>query len=245
MKSTSNSENIIKEISPKDDMYAGNIDHYFDVGKSAIECIDNAIQKSGMEKADVKNILDLPCGYGRVMRHLKMYFPQANLTACDLVREGVDYCANKFGATKLYSMEDIRKVKPHEKYNLIWCGSLLTHIDSVQWPSFFDFFSGVLVPGGMLIFTVHGQLPADALRSHKNTYGLESQEKINHIVGEYENTGFGYSSYFHSADYGISLSSQEWVKKFINNYKQLKIISYIENGWDNHQDVVACEMIQD
>ena len=72
----------ISLISEKDDMFSGNLDHYFGVGKSAMI---NIIQTLNLAKCGPpKNILDLPCGHGRVMRYLREKFPDAALTGCDL-----------------------------------------------------------------------------------------------------------------------------------------------------------------
>ena len=47
-------------------------------------------------------MLDFACGHGRVMRTLKAAFPDALLTACDIDRDGVDFCARTFGAAPVY-----------------------------------------------------------------------------------------------------------------------------------------------
>ena len=74
---------VESRISQKDEMYAGDGDHYFKVGVSAIDCLDEAQQQAG--RTTVKEILDLPCGYGRVLRFLAYRFPRARITACDLM----------------------------------------------------------------------------------------------------------------------------------------------------------------
>ncbi|MGG5887557.1 methyltransferase [Falsiroseomonas sp. HC035] len=42
-------------------------------------------------EAEPQKILDLPCGFGRVTRVLRVRFPHASITACDLDREGVEF----------------------------------------------------------------------------------------------------------------------------------------------------------
>ena len=85
------------------------------------------------QKETATNILDLPSGYGRVMRFLKAEFPEAALTACDVIREGVDFCARTFGARAIYGKEDPSELELDERFDLIWCGSLLTHVDEENW----------------------------------------------------------------------------------------------------------------
>src|SRR5204863_6830458 len=70
------------QIAPDDGMWDGDMNHYFGVGQSALHCILVAMQAAQIDT--VTNILDLPCGHGRVLRHLQSAFPGARLTACDL-----------------------------------------------------------------------------------------------------------------------------------------------------------------
>ena len=67
---------VIQDISPKDNMYQGNKEHYFHVGEFALECIMSAMSTVKKSPDDIKSILDLPCGYGRVQRILKAEFPK-------------------------------------------------------------------------------------------------------------------------------------------------------------------------
>jgi SAM-dependent methyltransferase len=231
---------VIQDISPNDEMYLGNKEHYVHVGQSAIQCIKLAILASGRDFSDIKEILDLPCGYGRVSRMLKVEFPDAQLTGCDLLRDGVEYCKQLFGVKPLYSDKDIKNVKTDEKFDLIWCGSLLTHLNSDRWPAFIDFFNDALDPKGILVFTTHGRYVADLMRSKKCNYGIDDIAKLMKIVQDFDALGFGYANYPHSDEYGISASSPSYVLSLIEKQFGLRILTYLEKGWDDHQDVIAC-----
>ena len=85
-------------------------------------------------------ILDFPCGHGRVLRYLRAEFPQAEITACDLLRDGVDFCAANFGAIPVYSDPDPSRIGlPRDAFDLIWVGSLFTHFDAARWAKSFSF----------------------------------------------------------------------------------------------------------
>ena len=98
-------KNVKSLVSKKDDMYAGNAAHYFRVGLSAIQCIDDSIRK--VENTKINNILDMPCGYGRVLRFLCQRFPDANLTGLDIVENAVDFCTHTFGIKGIYSKRSL------------------------------------------------------------------------------------------------------------------------------------------
>ena len=59
-------------------------EQYFEVGRSAIEVIVAAMIAA--EKTEIATVLDLPCGGGRVTRHLMALFPDAELFVGDLDR---------------------------------------------------------------------------------------------------------------------------------------------------------------
>lgn len=231
---------ISQKISPNDEMYQGDIEHYLKVGQSALKCINDAIVISEKNPSMISNILDLPCGYGRVLRMLKSAFPDALIDACDLLKEGVEFCKTEFGANPIHSEKNIKYVKTNKKYDLIWCGSLLTHIDANKWCDFLNFFNNTLEKNGILLFTTHGRYVADNIQKNKITYGILETETLNKMINDFELKGFGFGNYYHSGDYGISISKPSFVLKKIEKQKGLRILGYHEKGWDNHQDVITC-----
>jgi hypothetical protein len=64
------------------------------------------------------NILDLPCGHGRVLRHLQHAFPRAQLTACDVNMSATEFCARTFGATPVQGNESPQKIALKGNYDL-------------------------------------------------------------------------------------------------------------------------------
>src|SRR5688500_1740556 len=107
-------ELVETRISPNDGMYVGNGAHYYRVGLSAINCIEQALIAARINT--VKNVLDLPCGHGRVLRFLVHRFPEASFVACDLDRDGVDFCARALGAEAEYSEPDLSRLMLGRKF---------------------------------------------------------------------------------------------------------------------------------
>jgi hypothetical protein len=208
---------------------------YFDIGLSALECIKRALNTANVTPT---SILDLPCGHGRVCRMLRMAFPDAHISASDLDRDGVDFCAQEFEAEPLYSREDIREVKTSRSFDLIWCGSLFTHIEGEQWAAFLEFFAEHLWPGGVLVFTTHGRRLIQYMVEGFHGYGLNPIEQRRLLEG-YVNEGFGFVSPSNQA-FGLSLSSTAFVCAQIERCRTLGSIGLHEAGWYDHQDVVAC-----
>lgn len=231
-------KNVKSTISKKDDMYAGNAAHYFKVGLSAIQCIDNSI--SNVENIKIDSILDMPCGYGRVMRFLCRRFPNANLTGMDIVESGVDFCTNTFGVNGIYSKKKLNSLRLGSKYDLIWCGSLITHLNAIFAMDLLQFFNRHLSIGGLLIFTTHGESVWEAVKDGKKTYGLDDGG-VSRLIFSYAQSGYGYTDYPGQTDYGISITSAKWLRDQFDKIQGWKEINFEERGWDNHQDVFCIQ----
>jgi SAM-dependent methyltransferase len=224
------------EVDRRDEMYMhDHPEHYFYVAYSALACIQGL--RTNQSGETFTSILDLPCGHGRVLRALKAAFPKANFTACDLDEHGVDFCVRKFGATGAYSDVDPRKIRIQAKFDLIWVGSLFTHLNGDRWSSFLNLFSSILAKDGILFFSTHGDFVVGRLERFPKFYGL-SPEQIEMVKLQYSKGGFGYADYRKNPGYGISLSSAEWVKKLLM-LSSFDLAAFIPTAWDKHHDVWA------
>lgn len=232
-------KDIIKKTSPNDLMYKTDKYNYFNWGKWALACIRKTLQK--VDKKNIRSILDLPCGHGRTLRFLKAAFPEAVITACEIDKDGVDFCVNTFGVRGAYSTSNPVEIPIKEKFDLIWCGSLLTHLNQDKWHGFIKFFSDHLEENGVLIFTTHGECIVKYLREGRGSIGLEPK-LIPKILEDYDSNGFGYINYFGHNDYGVSLSSVAWVLNLLKEFPQLDLIEHDPKGWGStkyHQDSFA------
>jgi SAM-dependent methyltransferase len=227
-------------IAPEDGMFLRDhppehaLAHYLECGRTALRCIQAALAAAG--KTDVRRVLDLPCGHGRILRVLRAAFPKATLTACDIDRGGVDFCARQFGAEPVYSVEDPRQIPIRGPFDLIWCGSLLTHLDATRWPGFLSLFRSLLSPDGICIATTHGIGADEYIRSGMSTYGLDAPKKL---LRRYEKSGFAFQAYQRGGRYGVSMSSAAWVCGQLRTIPETRLVLFTEKGWHNHQDVLA------
>jgi SAM-dependent methyltransferase len=222
-------------ISPNDHMWKCGQAEYFAVGLSALACIERALATVGVRPA---SILDLPCGHGRVCRMLRAAFPDAHLTACDIDRDGADFCAAQFQAEPAYSRVDIGHLRLPRSFDLIWCGSLFTHLDCDRWPEFLEFFADHLSPGGVLVFTTHGPRVIRHMAEASINYGL-NQDEQRQILDGYAARGFGFVV-TPCQPLGMSLSSTVFVRSQLERMPRLAMIDFHEAGWLDHQDVVSC-----
>lgn len=217
-----------------DTMYDGDGAHYYKVGLSAISCIDEAIDSASLK--EMRSILDFPCGSGRVLRFLVHRFPGAEITACELGRDPVEFCVRTFGASPAYSSVNPDEVSLGKEFDLIWCGSLVTHLNAEGIFALLKLFHRHLAGGGLMIFTAHGDYVQRRIPTRDFDYGLD-QEQIERIGSDYPTTGYGFEDYPGARDYGVSLTSPEWVRARVCELGALREVYFKERGWDQHQDV--------
>lgn len=217
-----------------DEMYEGNGKHYFKVGLSAINCIDSVL--SQLSTYNIHNVLDMPSGCGRVLRFLTQCFPDATISACDVDKNMVDYCVSTFRVKGYYSHSDFNNLYLNANFSLIWCGSLVTHFDNDQINNLLAFFYRHMEPGGVLIFSTHGDHVLDKIKTCYDLYRV-SENDVALMVQSYEKYGFAYVDYPGIKGWGNSIISYSWISNKIREIKGFQLIYYKERNWDNNQDI--------
>jgi SAM-dependent methyltransferase len=215
--------------------------HYLTVGLSALRCIERALAcRNG--RGPVRSILDFPCGYGRVSRFLRVRFPNAVIAACDIDKAARDFCARTFGAFTLFSDRTFNGLYGAPSlpacFDLIWCGSLLTHLDARDSRRLLTLFYDNLAPGGVCVFTTHGRFVHQGIVENNIWYALTASAR-SRILDGYRADGYGYADYDNSPGYGMSLATSERIRALAAEAGDWRETFYLNQGWDRHQDVWA------
>jgi SAM-dependent methyltransferase len=239
--------NVIETTSPDDWIHIRGPATYYSTGRTTIRRVRLAMLQT--RKADVHRILDFGSGYGRILRQFKAAFPEARLAACDILPDAVDFCAETFGAEPVYAAADPGETQLEGKFDLIWLGSLFTHIDAARWKSLLDLLEDALEPEGLMMFTTQGRFVRDQIaeRTWQDAYGNPiwinwgvSEDQLDQVVADYEREGFGYLEWGAlERQYGTSIATPAWVLGQLQRRPGLEILSYWERGW-LPQDLVVC-----
>lgn len=213
---------------------------YASVGESAAKAVITACMSSWL--SDVRSVLDLPSGHGRVLRHLVKLFPDAAFDACDIDQDGIDFCASQFGATPILSIPEPEMVQFPRKYDVIWIGSLFTHTRLDLTLRWLRHLAAHLTEAGIIVATFHGRY--SALKGGQFNYIDPPLWKT--IQDGYYRSGFGYANYPVPAhggnvpgDYGISLSKPSRLMAEAEAMRDLRIFGFTERGWAGHHDVLV------
>jgi SAM-dependent methyltransferase len=223
---------ISQQISMADDMYlSGNARHYLSVGLSAMRCITRVLDHLAIDRSSIRSVLDLPSGGGRVLRFLQIAFPNATIVACDTNGALVEFCRKAFGARAVRSVPDFNQLHIPGTFDLIWCGSLLTHIDEPRCADLLRLFYNHLSPEGVCMFSTHGPTVEWLQGGGRKMQSLRSQ---------LADVGFGY---FNDDDlqseYGTSVVERDRMVGLAERVGKWSLAAFLERGWDNHHDVYA------
>jgi SAM-dependent methyltransferase len=231
---------VTEEISPMDMMFSNDREQYFKAAESGLRCIRLAM--AAADASEIGSILDMACGHGLVLRMLKAAFPAAALTACDIDTDGVDFCAATFGATPVYSKEEPDQLEIDDSFDLIWSGSLLTHLDEARFGGFLALFERLLAPGGLLVFTTAGRRVANTFRNLELKEGWRFTDEAREAVEAFDRVGFGFVEQKPGTRFGHAFASPAWVCGQVAQSTTLRLVSFTECGFGAHgrQDVVAC-----
>jgi SAM-dependent methyltransferase len=228
-------EDIDQTTSPNDVMFNGNMVAYLLGGAGSLRAIERGRQAAGI--ADVRSILDFGCGHGRALRVLRLAYPDARLVGCDVDRDGVEFCRTVLGVEAFVSHPDPREIRVDEHFDVIWAGSVLTHVGADRWPLFLRWFESHLTAPGAAVFTFQSQAARDLIEAGGVDMHL-APGATDALVERFDREGFAYVDYPAQEGYGVTLSSFAWVRDVVDAATSLRIVDHAERGWGAH-DVVT------
>ena len=209
--------------------------HYLDDARSAIENLEQSLALVGRAWRDVQSCLDLPSGYGRVTRFLARYVDPGFVTACDVDANAVAFCMSEFGVNGIVAERDPARTHLGHAYDLVFVGSLLTHLPEPAVATLLDRIVDRLAPDGLLVFTTQGE----SCLEHLDWYG----DRFARLEATYRDavrtTGTCFVPYPRHTGYGVAIHARSWVAGLVRARfgSRLRPVRFVERGWDRHQDV--------
>jgi SAM-dependent methyltransferase len=215
-------DRIDRTISPRDGVHAGfaaaGPDVYFTRTLAHLEIIDSLVVRGGGPAlAGCARIADYASHFGRITRALRVVAPAAEVFACDVDADAVDFCAKQFGARPVTTgwRPDEDPTLPGD-VDLVICFSLLTHVDAESWRRLLAAWRRMLAPGGAIAFTYLDEpVLARWLAGELPYYGDYSDAHRARLLRDFAATGFGYAPIpgaYGGDGYGITFTGAAWVR---------------------------------
>jgi len=218
-------------------MFAGNLEHYFSCGESALRVLLEVIELS--RTATPASILDFGAGAGRVTRWLKAAFPASSISCCDLREGDMRFLRDLCGADTWTVDADLETATIPGQYDLIWVGSVITHLSESKTQKLISRLLSACNPGGLLVLSFHGQF---AVERHEGTaFKYIDDEGWQDIKRGYADRGYGYADYKGQHGYGISVCTPEWMSALVSGLAGSRLVFLKPRAWDGHHDVVAMQ----
>jgi SAM-dependent methyltransferase len=232
-------ESVDVTIAPDDEMRSSwNLTEqvYLYGGRTALKISQQAMLMAG--KQTIGRILDFPCGHGRALRYFRAGYPDAEIFAGDINESGVAFCEKQFGAIPFPAFVDIGKTDLPKNMDIIWCGSLLTHLDEDRSKLLISKFLDALAPEGICLFTTHGRFYPRYVQVETP---IMERGLWDNIVRDYYRKGYGYHVYpgFEAQQYGLSLISPGWIFDQLHDRDDVTVLFHAEKAWHGQHNVTA------
>ncbi|HAM51169.1 MAG TPA: hypothetical protein DCP92_10960 [Nitrospiraceae bacterium] len=227
-----NRSTFVDLIDPDDEMYLfakNNIGQketasylYFKSGMEALQCIENIVRFGGKSFGDIESFLDFACGYGKSTRFLIQELDLDKVWVSDIYEGAVDFQKKYFGVNGFYSQTEPSKLEFPRKFEVIYVGSLFSHLPANRFEEWLLTLYNVLEDHGILILSTHGEslCPAGCQVDPSGFTFLRSSE----------------SRSLSTEEYGSTFVTSEWVKKLARKLGIINIYFMEKELWGS-QDI--------
>jgi hypothetical protein len=220
---------VNRTIHPYDDMWLSGQEWYWSLGRSCIECVLRGLSTTTLPRAG--NILEVACNYGRSGRHLRAAFPEAEIWFND-IHEGADFCAREFGGHSLRLDLEMAQ-SPVPKCDVIWIGSLFTHLTESKTRSWLNYLSSQLNQGGIIVATFHGRRSEEIFRN-------QFRDLVEATWSVAKANGWGYVPYDKTQpEWGFSMNTVAKLAELAEGVPGMRIGDLTEAGWGDNHDVLT------
>jgi ubiquinone/menaquinone biosynthesis C-methylase UbiE len=169
--------------------YGKTIDEWLNSGKEHVDKMRSILADSGYSFQDGHRIMEMGCAAGRMLRFLEDVADNCEVWGMDISGEHIMWCKQKLSPPFHFF---IATQYPHlpfadEYFDLIYAGSVFTHIDDLADAWFLEL-RRMLKPGGRLYVTIHDE----------HTIHILSEQKY-----DLSKTLFCRKDYFENNDYSM------------------------------------------
>lgn len=145
--------------------YGASEAEYLESGRQDANRMIGLLAAHGLDlAANVRSVLDLGCGGGRMIRHLEPFAGHTEIWGMDISAAHINWLKMHLAPPFHFAVNTTIPHLPFSDghFGLVYCGSVFTHIDDLAEAWFLEC-RRVLAPGGILYCTLHDEHTRAAL----------------------------------------------------------------------------------
>ncbi len=187
------------------------------------------LERAGHCLSGCKQVLEFASGHGRFTRHLVKALGHERVTVSDVVPGAVAFSTAQFGVRGFVSTSEPAALAWPGRYDLVFVLSLFSHLPRATWAAWLRRLWDAVAPGGVLVFTTHGDFAAQRA-------GVTLDEQGFHFVGASESTAIDVQ------EYGTAFTSPGFVQTQIEALVPAPARWSVEPAWFwAHQDAFVLQ----
>lgn len=193
--------------------------------------LGRSLKEAGRDWDTVGSVLEVGCGYGRIVRELRKTLPAKRIHVSDVIDGGARFTASEFGATQIPTDPG---PEWDERFGVIYLLSVYSHMPRPAVADHLRRMQRLLAPGGVLVFTTHGRDSAQILAIY-HQYWLDK----NRVLDALADTGYYFERYpYYYAEYGMTWFTREAVQRLVAvSVPGLELVACHLRDVGGHQDL--------
>jgi SAM-dependent methyltransferase len=211
------------------------VKYYLHGANEFVDILERSCKEAGRDPQSVADVLEVGCGYGRIVRELRKRMPWARVTVSDVIESAARFTASEFGAQYMPPLEEAG-AEYDGRFDLVYLLSVYSHLRRDMVAANLRRVSAVLKPGGVAVITLQGQGSAETVERY-GFYWLNKNELLQAMAHD----GYHYEKYpYYYADYGVTWFTQPAFDRLVRETTpELTAISFRPMDIDGHQDTLV------
>lgn len=204
-----------------------------------IDVLRQCVIEAGRTWDSLDAVLEVGCGYGRIVRELVKRLPASRISVSDVIDGGARFTAAEFGVQKVPPIEQAGR-QIAARFDLVYLLSVYTHLRRDMVEANLRGVADALKSGGVAVVTIHGPGSAQIAERY-DQYWLDKQRVLHGLARE----GYYYERYpYYYDEYGLTWFTPVAFEALAGKVApELRVVTYHPLILDAHQDIFVFKKI--
>jgi SAM-dependent methyltransferase len=211
------------------------VEYYLRGAIEFVDILERSCVEAGRDPNSVVDLLEVGCGYGRIVRELRKRMPLVRVHVSDVIESAAQFTAAEFGAHYMKPLEEAG-AEFDGRFDLVYLLSVYSHLRRDMVAANLRRVTAVLKPGGVAVITLQGQGSAETVERYK-LYWLDKNRLLQALARD----GVYYEKYpYYYAEYGLTWFTRAAFDQLVlETTPELTAVAFHPMDVDGHQDVLV------